>query len=224
MDLAHPLRVVTPTVDADVLSVLSLGNSSFTAPGVHRVAGEHSEAGIRKSLKRLTCQGIVLAERAGNAWLYRLNRDHLAAPAIIAIARLRQTLLERIRDEVEQWAESPVYVALFGSAATGVMRLDSDIDLFVVRPDEVEFGDESWDAKVTKLEALVTCWTGNDARVLEYSEAEVKPGLASGTEAVLMDIAAEGIGIYGELEYLRDIVRKAKWQQNDVLRLKELAD
>jgi hypothetical protein len=35
--------------------------------------------GVDGRLARLREQGIVLSERAGNAYLYRFNRDHLAA-------------------------------------------------------------------------------------------------------------------------------------------------
>jgi len=211
MDLAHPLRVVTPTVDADVLSVLSLADAAFTAPGVHRLIGEHSEAGIRKVLKRLSDQGIVLAERAGNAWLYQLNRQHLAALAIIAIARLDQTLMQRISDEVRLWVEPPKYVALFGSAAKGMMRPDSDIDLFVVRPADIHLEHPVWEQQVTSLEASVTCWTGNDTRVLEFGESEVQSGLAT-RMVVLLEIADEGIPLFGPDRFLGDPARKARWQ------------
>lgn len=97
MDLKHPFAVVTPTVDGDVLAVLAGAEAAFTGREVHRLVGQYSEAGVRKVLGRLVEQGIVLVERAGPSYLYRLNRDHLAAPQIIALAGLRAELLGRLR-------------------------------------------------------------------------------------------------------------------------------
>ncbi|WP_159440528.1 nucleotidyltransferase domain-containing protein [Tersicoccus phoenicis] len=75
----------------------------------------------------------MLVQPAGRASLYRLNREHLAAPAIIELARLGDTLRERIAERIEGWAEQPVYAALFGSGARGEMTAASDLDLFILR-------------------------------------------------------------------------------------------
>ncbi len=206
MELDHPLRVITPTVDADVLAVLASADASFTPPEVHRVVGEHSEDGVRRALKRLARQGIVLAERAGNAWLYRLNRDHLAAQSIISIAQLRVVLLERISELVAAWEPLPVFVALFGSASTGGMGIESDIDLFVVRPKFIDSEDEGWWKQVADLEAAVHGWTGNDARVFELDEDEVINELNAGVPGAVADIAASGVVLFGPRQYLQRLV------------------
>lgn len=86
MELSRPLSVITPTVDADVLGVLAGADASFTGRQVHQVAGRHSERGIRNALHRLCTQGIVHRERVGSADQYTLNRGHLAAPYIEALA------------------------------------------------------------------------------------------------------------------------------------------
>ena len=202
MDLARPLTVVTPTVDADVLAVLAGGEAEFTGRQVHQVAGRHSEKGVRNCLHRLVLQGIVTARRAGNADLYSLNRHHLAAPHVVALAGLRRELLARISAELGGWKNAPVFAALFGSAATGHMRPDSDIDLFVVRPRGLDIEDPTWRQQLHSLSIEVTAWTGNDARVLELGEAEVRRGLDR-SERVLADVRAEGIVLYGEAGYLR---------------------
>src|SRR3954454_14997180 len=124
MNLAHPLEIVTPTVDADVLAVLAGAEASFTGRQVHQVAGRHSERGVRNALHRLVEQGIVTSERVGAADRYVLNREHLAAPHIEALANLRGELIERIGTEVEAWRPAAEYVAMFGSAARGDMRAD----------------------------------------------------------------------------------------------------
>ena len=209
MDLGRPLTVVSPTVDADVLTVLASAEAEFTGRQVHQVAGRHSEKGVRNCLHRLVGQGIVNARRAGKADLYSLNRRHLAAPHIVALAGLRRELLERISAELATWVEPPVFAALFGSAATGRMRPDSDIDLFVVRPKGVDVEDSQWRRAAESLGTQVTAWTGNDARVLELGEDEVERGLESG-EPVLADVRNEGIVLYGKAAYVRAKPRKQR--------------
>ena len=199
MDLAHPLAVVTPTLDGDILAVLALVEVAFTPRQLHGMLSRHSEDGIRRALRRLTSQGIVSDERAGNAYLYRLSRSHLAAEPIIALAQMRQTFLARLEDRLESWADAPVYGAIFGSVARGSMRTDSDIDLLLIRPDEVDR--DRWDDLVAQLTADVTAWTGNDTRVLEFSESEV---LRSGRqEPVLRDVVAHGLTVAGTADWLR---------------------
>ena len=85
MDLAMPLAVVTPTLDAAVLHALAATTARASGAQVHRMAGTGSPDGVRKVLTRLVAQGIVLADEYPNATLYLLNRDHVAAEAIVAL-------------------------------------------------------------------------------------------------------------------------------------------
>jgi Nucleotidyltransferase domain len=202
MDLTRPFAVVTPSVDGDVLAVLGGAAASFTGRQVQQLLGRRSEKGVRNALQRLCAQGVVTRQRAGSADLYALNRRHLAAPYIEGLAGLRGELLRRITAAVEAWATPPVFVALFGSAARGDMALDSDLDLFVVRPDRVATDDDQWRAQLGSLSEDVTAWTGNDARVFELASAEVGSGLAAGARA-LLDIETDGVPLYGPDNYLR---------------------
>jgi hypothetical protein len=81
------------------------------------------------------------------------------------------------------------------------MRPDSDIDLLIVRPERVDVEDPQWRRQLDSLTIEVTAWTGNDARVLELGEDEVRRGLESG-EPVLADVRAQGVVLYGEAAYL----------------------
>jgi predicted nucleotidyltransferase len=202
MILDRPFATVTPTVDGDVLSVLARADAEFTPPQLHRIVDEHSVEGIRNALRRLAGQGIVNHRRAGNAVLYSLNRDHLAASAVIEIANLRDVLISRVQTRISEWTIPPTFASLFGSAANGEMKINSDLDLFVVRPQHIDADDPTWRSQIDELSRAATLWTGNDARVLEYSETEVDRATGTG-DAVLKDVRDVGLRIFGDVRILR---------------------
>lgn len=204
MQLQHPLRSVTPTIDGDVLRVLARADSWFAASRLRALAGTGSPEGIRKVLKRLVDQGVVDTQRAGKAFLYRLNREHLAAPAIIELAHLDDTFRDRTREAIEQFQVKPVYAFLFGSAARGMMREDSDIDIVLVR-DEITV--DRWESDVQTLRDKIHRWTGNDPRVIVYDRNDILG--ARDDEPVLESIATEGVALVGSASrYRKDISPK----------------
>ena len=207
MDLNRPLAILTPTLEADVLMVLVGAKSSFTGRQIHQIMGERSEKGVRSALQRLCVQGIVTRTQVGASDLYTLNRAHLALPYIEALANLRTELINRITKILTHWKMAPVFGAIFGSAARGGMRPDSDIDLFIVRPNSIDADDELWIEQLSQFAELVTGWTGNDARILELSEEETHSGVATSAK-VLEDIKAQGIVLFGDSAFLNSHRRK----------------
>ena len=201
MDASRPLAVVTPTLDGLVLAVLALADTSFTTGQLNRMLPEHSENGIRRVLLRLVGQGIVEAARAGNAYLYRFNREHLAAGPITDLVNLRATLLDRIEERLKTWKWQPVYAAVFGSMARGTATTGSDVDVLLVRPDETP--EDDWAAQVADLAEAVTKWTGNDARPIEFSVDELK---SRRKEPLFKDVLAQGLTVAGDREWFRRLV------------------
>ncbi len=108
----------------------------------------------------------------------------LAAEPIIAVASLRERFLRHLRDEIGSWAVPTIYAALFGSAARSTMRADSDIDIFLIRPDTVEEGDAQWTRQTETLTENAHDWTGNHVHILS-------------------DIETEGLTIHGPSRYLK---------------------
>ncbi len=205
MDIERPLSVVTPTLDGDVLARLALVEESFTPGQLQRLLPTASVDGIRRVLNRLARQGVVDAMPAGAvATMYRLNREHVAADAIIQLADLWSSVLARIESHLSSWREPPRYAAVFGSWARREARSTSDLDLFLVRPDAVP--DEQWEAQVSDVEHHVTRWTGNDARTLVLLESEVR---AHPYDPVLASIVRDGLTVAGETTWLRSIVKGA---------------
>lgn len=204
MEIQRPFAVVTPTLDGDVLAALIGVDAWMTTGQLHRVIAARSQQGIRLTLQRLNAQGIVESERVGQTMRYRLNREHLAAPAVMALANLRTQLLQRVEEKLDDWPVSPTYAAIFGSAGRGQMRTDSDIDIFVVRPGNVD--GPLWDGQIGELARQVSRWTGNDGRILEMTEHEVVSGAHS--DPVLRAIADEGTTVFGSPGWLRKYVKR----------------
>lgn len=205
MLLQEPLALVTPTVDGDVLAVLCGAQRPFTRTELAKMIGDRSYSGVRKAVERLVGQGIVLSRYAGKTQTYELNRDHLAADAIVAIARTKSRLLERLRDHFAQMSPPPRYAAMFGSAARGEMDVDSDIDIFVVRSPKVRDA-TSWELQFYALEHQAAKWTGNDVRFLEMTEEQVRVGTLGG-DPLLDAIRGESIVLAGEQSFWFEVLR-----------------
>src|SRR5687768_219497 len=174
MDLARPHTAVVPTLDGEILILLAGTTRPLTGRQIARLARAGSQAGINRSLQRLVSHGLVLAQEAGSALLYQLNRAHLAAGAVESLASMRAALKSRLKAAIGGWRIKPVHASLYGSAARGDGDLDSDIDLFVVRPRAVPEEEATWRDQLHRLEQDVTLWTGNRASVAEVPERELR--------------------------------------------------
>lgn len=203
MQLHRPLATVTPTLDGDVLALLSRVDEGMTSGQVRRLLPQFSEEGVRKVLKRLHVQGVLQADRVGNAVSYRLNREHLAADHIIGLAHMQEAFLDRLRAYLDNWVIPPVFAAMFGSAARATMRLDSDVDLLLVRPTVTH--DDEWAAQVERLVIDASRWIGNDVRPVEFSTDEIE---SRAEEQLIAAVLAEGLTVLGDRSWLADQLRQ----------------
>lgn len=198
MQLQNPFAVVTAGVDGDVLSVLATSFGEYTAPRLAQMIPHRSLPGIRSSVERLVSQGIVTQRAIGRARSFCLNDEHLAAPALRQLAELKAAFLGRLGRHVDEWAHPPVFGAVFGSAARGQMRVDSDIDVLLVHDDDAD--PEEWARQVAVLTRAASAWTGNDVRIVDLSVAET-PDRA--TQQLLRAIVAEGLPFTRDADWLR---------------------
>lgn len=197
MRLSHPFEVITPTVDGDVLAVLGRANGPFSGRQIHRLAGRHSEAGIRKVLDRLVEQGIVVRQRVGSTHLHSLNHDHLAAEAIRSLAHLRERAFKLMTATLHSWPHPPALAAVFGSAARQEEAADSDIDVLLVPPADAE--ERAWQQAVSGFIDTISKATGNDVRVLELAEGELwNPA----NEALRQELQKDAIVLLGRRSLL----------------------
>ena len=178
MDLGSPISTVIPSAHGPILEVLARTDVPLTGRAVAALTeGRVSHARTRQVLLELVASGLVIAQEAPPARLHRLNRQHLAADAVTALAALRTTLLNRMRERCQSWPAPAVAVWLFGSLARGESTARSDIDVLVVRPDPVEVDDPVWVGQLAEFADQVRTWTGNRCELLEYAESELATAL-----------------------------------------------
>ena len=167
MDFSQPFRAVTPTLDGPVLRVLARTTQPMTRQQVADRIGEASEAGVRKVLRRLAEQGVVIEQRIGTHYTYVGNREHILWPAVEVFMSAADRLDTTIREHVETWEVPALSVELFGSVAAGTSTVNSDVDLMVYRPSLTDAQVELWDSQVAELRMAVERWTGNACEILE---------------------------------------------------------
>lgn len=174
MDLSHPHAALAPTVDGDVLVTLARVSHPLTGRGIARLIPHRSVAGVAEALERLTRQGLVRRFEVPPALAHTLNRDHLAAPAVEIIAEIRIELLDRLTKNLSGWQVAPVHASMFGSAARGDGGTESDIDLLIVHPSDVDQKRRVWDAQLAEFSRLVFDSTGNRASIVDLAEPDLE--------------------------------------------------
>jgi predicted nucleotidyltransferase len=196
MNVARPYTAICPTLDSEVLTVLAGTTRPLTGREVARLTGRASHRGVAKVLGRLVEHGLVERREAGRALLFTLNREHLAAPAVEVLASMRPELLRRIRVLMSAWEIAAAHVSIFGSTARGDGDTQSDIDVFVVRPDAVSEDDPRWRRQLDDLAENIERWTGNRASIAEAAANEIGSLLEEG-RPIIAALRSDAISISG---------------------------
>lgn len=196
MDVARPYKAVCPSLDGEVLNVLAGTTRGLTGREVALLTGRGSHSGVLAVLNRLTEHGLVDRVELNRAFLFSMNREHLAYPAVTALVGIRVVLFSEIQQALTTWSPAPIHVSLFGSTARGDGDTQSDIDLFVVRPAEVDQEQANWRKQLDGLEDRVSRWTGNHAAVLEISEREIEQLIAE-DRPIIAELRADAIALAG---------------------------
>ena len=185
MDFRSPIATLVPGARGAVLRVLAATTVPLTGNKIAELSGGAvSQSGVSKAIAPLVESGLVTCERAGSANLYLLNRDHVAASAVVSAVGARDELVARMAAAAHAWSVEPVAVWMFGSAARGQATPASDVDVLVIRADAVPEDDARWEAQTLALSDSVLRWSGNTCQMLEYSEAEFSALVASGDRLV----------------------------------------
>lgn len=145
-------------------------------------------------LGRMVEDGLVHEVPGG----FVLNREHVAAAAVVLLADLHGELVRRIRAAVERWGGDVLLVGLFGSAARRDGDTSSDIDVLVVS-DADDLG-----GFVDQLSEQIRSWTGNRAQVIGMPPGELQR-LRRADEPIVSSWERELLAICGDRRALRDV-------------------
>ena len=125
-----------------------------------------------------------------------MNRNHLAAKPITELANLRQALFGHLRESFEFWRPYPLHASAFGSVARGDGDLNSDVDIFLVRPADVDEDDDGWRRQEEILARSIFEWTGNHAGISAVSEEDLER-LRRDRPAIVESLRADAVDLAG---------------------------
>ena len=180
MKLDHPMQSVIPSAHGAVLGVLARTSEPLTGRRIATLTRPRvSQSRVNRVLSELARDGIADVDERPPAHYYRLNREHVAGPGILALATMWQTLLDRIQTSLTKWPAQPVATWMFGSAARGEADDTSDVDILVVRQDD-QSEDEAWQQQLDSLADQVRRWSGNVCEMLVLTESELQAAMHRG--------------------------------------------
>jgi predicted nucleotidyltransferase len=196
MDFRRPVEALIPDAQGRILGTLARTTEELTLTTLADLSGV-SLAHAARIVPRLVDLGVVERRDVPPAVLVRLVPEHLAARAVLALADLRHSLLEELRERARDLDPAPVNVTLFGSFARGDDDAASDIDIVFVRPREIGEDDAAWSDSLARWEAQVHRISGNAVNRIEVTEDEVAK-LVKSRRPLWQAIRREGIVLQGQ--------------------------
>ena len=191
-----------PGAQGRVLAVLAETTAELNLRTIAQLAGV-SQAQASRVLPGLVELGVVERREVPPASLFRLIPEHVASRALLALARSTDTVLDEIGRLAASLPHPPVSVIVFGSFARREAGPDSDIDITIVRPVDLDEDDEGWATSLERWRRDVRRLTGNPVEVLEVSTDEAAAKVA-GPSQLWAEIRRDGRVVHGlGLENLR---------------------
>jgi predicted nucleotidyltransferase len=189
VNLSGPLQDVAPGVRGALLQALVRLEKPMSRRQVAVAAGVSLGHG-NGVLNSLIVSGLVTEISAGSGSLVMLNRSHLAAPSIIALAGLRGELIRRLRERLSTWPDLQGSW-LFGSVARGEASESSDIDVLLVVGD---LDSPDLHDRIATIQAECQSWTGNVLQLVEHSPTSWRQ-LVAAKNPLVGQIRIDGIAL-----------------------------
>jgi predicted nucleotidyltransferase len=196
VDYIHPIEALVPGTQGRVLAVLANTESELTMRGVAELAGvSPQQASV--VLRHLVELGLVERRDRPPVALVRLVRENLAAELIVALARLRDEAVARLRRCAAEIEPAPASLVVFGSFARGNADARSDIDVLVVRPKMTADSFDVWTDSLGRWADQASHALGNPVNLVEASVEELPDLLVQKAPSLWSDIATEGMVLVG---------------------------
>lgn len=192
MDLGSPVLDIAPAVRGALLQALARLEQPVTRRQLAAAAGV-APGNASTVIEELIRSGIVTETVAGRSSMVLLNRSHLVAGPLLALAGLRGELIRRLRERLSAWPDLRG-AWLFGSVARGEAHKESDVDLLIVA-DDLEPPDLH--ERLSQLQADVRVWTGNDLQLVEHSPTSWRE-LVRSKNPLVEQIRVDGIALAGD--------------------------
>jgi predicted nucleotidyltransferase len=201
VNLGAPVLDVAPTVRGALLQALARLEQPVTRRQLAAAAAV-APGNASAVIEDLIRAGMVNETVAGRSSMVVLNRDHLAAGPLLVLVGLRGELIRRLRERLSEWS----YLEgawLFGSVARGDADGESDIDVLIVAHD---LESPELHARVSRLQAEVRSWTGNDMQLVEHTPTSWRR-LVRAKNSLVEQIRSGGISLAGDTAALLDRLR-----------------
>lgn len=189
MDFSQPSSPFLQGAEAAVVEVLSRSDGGLTGRQLARIA-KIPESTCRLALGRLSDLGLAHVRGAGRAHLFSLNRSHISWPTAESAITTRTRLFERYTELVQAHGDE-IDLILFGSTARQDATPDSDVDLLLVTPDDLDATD-----LISALGERTYDWTGNHAQVYALARSEFLDHVAS-SDPIVASWRRDGIALTG---------------------------
>jgi predicted nucleotidyltransferase len=195
MDFVRPVEAVVGGAQGRLLAVLLEITAPLTLRRLASLAGV-SPAQASRVMPRLVELGIVERHEVPPASQFVLARDNVAAQLLLQLADARTIVLRQVGEAASRVSPEPVSVIAFGSFARGEADADSDIDLAVVRADDVDEDDERWADSLDVWRRQVRAIAGNDVEIVEATASEARRKLGGRSE-LWRNIQRDGVVVHG---------------------------
>lgn len=198
------MQSVIPGAQGRILAVLAGTTAELNLRTIARLSGV-SIAQASRVLPALVELGMVERREAPPSALFGLVGEHIASQTVLALTRARESVLEDLGRMAAGLSPPPASVIMFGSFARGEADAQSDLDVVIVRPVEVEDDDETWLAGVERWRRHAHRLVGNRVEVIEVNEPELGRSLR-GRGPLWADVARDGVVLFGR--QLADLKRR----------------
>lgn len=204
MDYVRSVEALIPGAQGRILGALARAGAPLNLRTLAQLSGI-SPGQASRVLPGLVELGVVRRTEVPPSALFELPDRSFGARLVRELSDAHGALLQELRTTAAKLRPAPASVVLFGSAATGAARADSDIDVLVVRPSDVA-DEDAWTAAHMRWVSRIREFSGNPVSVLEENEEDI-PRLLRSRGSLWDGIRTQGILLAGKP--LDDLARKS---------------